>query len=412
MANEIDLLIKNIGVLATPIGSVAKYGKEQNEIMVLKNAYIAVNNGEILEVGTGNCGFENVATQVIDASGCLVTPGLVDSHTHLVFGGWRQHEMSLKLCGASYLDILKAGGGILSTVERTREATEDELFYKSKALLETMLAHGTTTCEIKSGYGLNFDDELKQLNVTARLKKETPLDIASTFMGAHAVPKEFKENRDGYIDLLCNKIIPELATHKLAEFCDIFCESSVFDINETQRILETAASHGMKIKMHADEIEPMGGAELAGKLSAISAEHLIQASNQGIQAMAKSKTIAVLLPATSFYLDKPYARARKMLDENMAVAVATDFNPGSSPNLNLQLPMNIACLKYKLTPSEVLTAVTLNAAAAIGFEKKLGSLEPKKQADIVIWNCEDLDFLFYRYGNNQVKQVIKAGKVM
>ena len=318
--------------------------------------------------------------------------------------------MELKLSGMGYLDILAAGGGILSTVRSTRTATEDELFEKASGLLKQMLAHGTTTCEIKSGYGLNLDDEIKQLRVINRLNKSSKQDVAATFMGAHAIPGEFKNNREGYIQLLINEVMPQAA--KLAEFADVFCETGAFSPDETKRILNSAREYGLKLKLHADEIDPIGGAELSAELGAISAEHLIQASDDGIMAMAQQQVIAVLLPATSLYLDKPFARARYMIEQGVAVAISTDFNPGSSPNFNLQLPMSLACIKYKLTPAEALTAVTLNAAAAINRANLLGGAEVGKQADIVIWNCPDLNFLFYRYGNNQVHTVIKKGEIV
>jgi len=404
----LDLLIKNIGVLATPKGSSAKCGAEQNAVDILQNSYIGVEEGLISCVGAGSVVPD--ARKVIDAQGLLVTPGLVDAHTHAVFGGWRQHEMELKLSGMGYLDILAAGGGILSTVRSTREASEDELFEKTSSLLKQMLAHGTTACEIKSGYGLSLDDEIKQLKVINRLKKNSKQDIAATFMGAHAIPGEFKNNREGYIRLLTNEVMPKAA--KLAEFADVFCETGVFSPEETKRILNSAREYGLKLKLHADEIDPIGGAGLAAELGAISAEHLIQASDDGIMAMAQQQVIAVLLPATSLYLDKPFARARYMIEQGVAVAISTDFNPGSSPNFNLQLPMSLACIKYKLTPAEALTAVTLNAAAAINRANLLGGAEVGKQADIVIWNCPDLNFLFYRYGNNQVHTVIKKGEIV
>ncbi len=405
-----DLLIRNIGELATSEGSQAKRGLEQGNIKILNNVCIAISDGKISYVGDELSAPK--AEKVIDAKGNLVTPGLVDAHTHLVFGGWRQHELQLKLEGASYLDILKNGGGILSTVRNTRAATKEELIDKSEKLLNTMMLHGTTTCEAKSGYGLSTKEEMKQLEVVDELKQKSKMDLVSTFMGAHAIPDEYKENRKGYIKLLCEEMIPHVANSKLAEFCDIFCETAVFTPEETKEILTVAKQYGFKVKMHADEIDPIGGAELAGEIGAISAEHLIQASDEGIKSMAKNNTIAVLLPATSFYLDKPFARARKMLEEGMAVTVATDFNPGSSPNLNLQFAMNLACLKYKLTPKEALTAVTLNAACAIGVADTVGSIEVGKQADIVIWDAPDLNFLFYRYGNNQAKTIIKKGEVL
>jgi len=295
-------------------------------------------------------------------------------------------------------------------VRSTRAASEDELFEKTLGLLEQMLRHGTTTCEIKSGYGLNLEDEIKQLRVINRLNENAKQDVVSTFMGAHAIPDEFKSNRKVYLEFLINEVLPKAA--KYAEFADVFCETGVFSSDETRRVLIAAREYGLKLKLHADEIDPIGGAQLSAELGAISAEHLIQTSDYGIMAMALRRVIAVLLPATSLYLDKPFARARHMIKEGVAVAIATDFNPGSSPNLNLQLPMSLACMKYKLTPKEALTAVTLNAAAAIDREKLLGTVEEGKQADIVIWNSPDLNFLFYRYGNNQVKTVIKKGEIV
>ena len=403
-----DLLLTNIGLIATPVGSTAQKGSAQGKISLVPNATIGVKDGKIAFVGEQ---WSGKATQTIDCGGRLVTPGLVDAHTHLVFGGWRQKELKLKLEGASYIDILKSGGGILSTVEHTRAASETELVEKGKAHLKEMLELGVTTCEAKSGYGLSTEDELKQLRVIRTLSKEQPADIVPTFMGAHAVPKEFKDNRAGYIDLIINEMLPAVAKEQLAEFCDIFCETAVFTPEESRRILSEAKKYGLTPKMHADEIDPIGGAELAAEIKAISAEHLIQASDEGVQKLAKENVIAVLLPATSFYLDKPYARARDMINLNVAVAIATDFNPGSSPSLNIQLAMNLACLKYKMTPAEVLTAVTLNSAAAINRAKTHGSIETGKNADIVIWDAPDLDYIFYRYGSNLTHKVIKNGVV-
>ncbi len=403
----LDLLVKNIGELATAQGTTPKKGKAQGEVQISHQVCIGITNGKISYVGPEE---EAPATkEVFDAEGCLVTPGLVDAHTHLVFGGWRQHELPQKLAGATYLEILKGGGGILSTVRSTRAATEEELVEKTRKLLDQMIAHGTTTVEAKSGYGLSTAEELKQLRVVRTLQGAHPIDLVSTFMGAHAVPEEYKSDRAGYVKLVCEEMIPTVAKENLAEFCDIFCETAVFDVEETRQILNCAKKYGFGIKLHGDEIDPIGGGELAGELDALSAEHLIEASDAGIEAMAKSGTIGVLLPATSLYLDKSFARARKMLDTHMAVAVATDFNPGSSPNLNMQIPMTLACLKYRLSPKEALTAVTLNGACAIRRGDLVGTIEVGKQADMVIWDAPDLNFLFYRYGNNQVKKVIKKG---
>ena len=402
-----SLLIHNIGLLATPLGFEAKAGKEQGDIIFLENAYIFVRDGLIEKIGQGKP--DEYADQLINAEGCLVTPGLVDAHTHLVFGGWREHELPLKLEGVPYLDILAQGGGILSTVRATRAATREELKNKALKILSGMLRHGTTTCEAKSGYGLNLETELKQLRTVKDLNKAQPIRLVSTFMGAHALPEEYGYDRESYIDLLIDQMLPKVAEEKLAEFCDIFCESGVFSADEARRVLKAAQMLGLGAKIHADEINAIGGSELAGELGAVSAEHLIAATDEGIAAMARSGVIACLLPATSFYLGKPYARARDMMAQGVPVCLATDFNPGSCPSFNLQLAMNLACWHYRLLPGEVLTGVTLNAAAAIGLQKEIGTLEPGKRADIVLWDAGNLDYIFYRFGENLVRMVIKDG---
>ena len=366
---------------------------------------------QILEIGQGEPTID-LACEVIDAQGKLVTAGLVDAHTHLVFGGWRENELALKLHGVPYLDILAQGGGILSTVRSTRAASEDELFDKTAKALDTMLSLGTTTCEAKSGYGLDFENECKQLNVTRRLNQSQPVELVSTFMAAHALPEEYKNDREGYLSLVIDRMLPYVAEHQLAEYCDVFCETGVFTPEESRRILTAAQKLGLGAKIHADEIDPIGGSQLAGEIGAVSAEHLIVCPQEGIQSMAKGGTIACLLPATSFYLGATFAPARQMVEAGVPVAVASDFNPGSTPNLSLQLAMNIACYRYRLTPEEVLTAATLNAAAAIGKAEQVGTLEPGKQADLLIWDADNLNFIFYRYGNNLVKTVIKKGKVV
>ncbi len=404
-----SLLIHNIGVLATPEGAEARRGEAQGKLRVLEKAWIYTENGEIISYGTGNPPV--TFGEKLDAGGRLVTPGLVDAHTHLIFGGWRQNELAMKIRNVPYLDILAAGGGILSTVKATHAATEDELTAKASAALDEMLTFGTTTCEAKSGYGLCPDEELKQLRVIRRLNKEHPMDVTATFMGAHALPPAYKENREGYLRLLCEEMIPAVAKEKLASFCDVFCETGVFTAEESRRILECGREYGLIPKIHADEIDPIGGSQLAGEIGAISAEHLIVCPEDGIDSMARGGTIACLLPATSFYLNSTYAPARRMIEKGVPVALASDYNPGSCPCLNLQLVMNIACLKYRLTPEEVLTGVTLNAAAAIGMADKVGSIDRAKQADLVIWDAPDLNYLCYRLGSNLVHTVIKKGEI-
>lgn len=401
-----NLLIHHIGLLATPLGSSAD---AKANVQFLKDAYILCENGRITAVGTGE--LPKVEAEYLDAEGKLVTPGLIDAHTHLVFGGWREHELAMKRQGVPYLDILAQGGGILSTVRQTREATEDELTQKAAEALGEMLSLGVTTCEAKSGYGLDDETECKQLRVVRRLNASQPVEVVSTYLGAHAVPEEYQNDREGYLRLM-EELLPHIADEKLAEFCDVFCEKGVFSAEETERILRAARDCGLKLKTHADEIYPIGGTEVAAKLGAVSVEHLIAATDEGIKAMAQNGTIAVLLPATSFYLNKPYARARAMADSGVPVVVATDFNPGSCPCLNLQLVMGLACWNYGLSPEEVLAAVTRNAAAAVCRADRLGTVEVGKQADLVVWDAPNLDYIFYRFGQNLAKTVIKRGTVV
>lgn len=406
-----ELLIKNIGLLATPVGKKAKRGAEQGKIDLVKDAWVLCRDGVIAGVGTGEPPAELEERQVLDAGGSLVTPGLVDAHTHLIFGGWRQNELGMKLHGVSYLDILAQGGGILSTVRATRAASEEELAERAKKELKVMLALGVTTCEAKSGYGLEPEAEYRQLRVIRKLNedKEQPVELAATFLGAHAVPEEYKADREAYLRLLCEEMIPTVAKEGLAEFCDVFCETGVFTAEESRRILECGKRHGLTPKIHADEIDPIGGSALAGEIEAVTAEHLIVCPEVGIASMARGGTIACLLPATSFYLGATFAPARAMIDAGVPVAVATDFNPGSCPSANLQLAMNIACLKYRLTPEETLTAVTLNGAAGIRRADRIGSVEAGKQADLVIWDAPDLDYVCYRFGRNLARTVVKKG---
>lgn len=408
------LLIKNIGVLATPEGREAKRGAEQGKLRLLENAFLLSEDGVISAIGSGELpeGMVTADTEVLDAGGCLVTPGLCDAHTHLVFGGWRQNELAMKIRAVPYLEILAAGGGILSTVKATRALSEEELAEKARAALKEMLSFGTTSCEAKSGYGLELSEELKQLKAIKRLNSMQPIELSPTFMGAHALPTEYKEDRRGYIEKLTNEMIPEVAEAGLAEFCDVFCETGVFTAEESREILECAKKFGLIPKIHADEIDAIGGSVLAGEIGAISAEHLIVCDDKGIESMAKGGTVACLLPATSFYLNATYAPARKMIEAGVPVALASDFNPGSCPCLNLQLVINLACLKYRLTPEEVLTGVTLNAAAAINRAEQIGSLEEGKQADIAIWDAPDLNYLCYRLGSNLTKCVIKKGEIV
>lgn len=398
-------LIQNIGLLATPEGFCARRGPAQGQLRLLNNAWVLAEDGIITAVGQGEppCGAE----QIIDAEGRLATPGLADAHTHLIFGGWRQDELADKLHGVPYLDILARGGGILSTVRATRAATEGELLEKGRRALLEMQRFGVTACEAKSGYGLETETELRQLRVIRQLGQECAMDLAPTLLGAHALPPEYQNDREGYLRLLCEEMIPRAAAEGLARFCDVFCEEGVFTAEESRRILLAGKAHGLLPKLHADEIHPIGGSQLAGELGAVSAEHLIVCPEDGMDSMARSGVIACLLPCTSLYLGARFAPARRLVEKGVAIAIATDFNPGSCPCLNLQLAMSLGCLHYRLTPEEVLTAVTLNGAAAMGLAGRLGSVEPGKQCDLALWDAPDLNYLCYRMGSNLCTSVIK-----
>ena len=403
------VLVKNIGMLATPEGRSARRGAEQGTVRTRKDAWVLIEDGVIAAVGTGAA---PDAPETVDACGNLVTPGLVDAHTHLVFGGWRQNELGLKLHGASYLDIQNAGGGIQSTTNATRGASERELADKAARALDEMLAFGTTTCEAKSGYGLATEHELKELRVIRDLNERHPIDLVATFMGAHLVPAEYRNDRAAYVRLVCEEMLPLVEEQGVAEFCDVFCEADTFTAEESRKILEAGLRHGLRPKIHADEIEAIGGSVLAGELGTISAEHLIVCPDEGIASMARGGTIACLLPATSFNLGAAFAPARAMVNAGVPVAMATDFNPGSCPCLNMQFVINLGCLKYRLTPEEVLTAVTLNGAAAIDRAGTTGTVEPGKLGDLVIWDAPDLDYICYRVGSNLARTVIKQGVVV
>lgn len=405
-------LLKNIGCIQTPVGSHPHRGKEQGENVKYFNAAIAMEDGVITEITSDGKLPEGDFDIEYNAGGKLVTPGLVDGHTHLVFGGYRQHELAMKLAGADYLDILKAGGGIIDTVRKTREADKSELYIKSAGFLDEMIGMGVTTCEAKSGYGLTTECEIKMLKVIRDLNARHYMDVVATFMGPHAVPPEYEGRGDEYIDMVCSEMLPAVKEDKLAEFCDVFCEDSVFNAEQSKRYLECARNMGFGLKVHADEIEAIGGSELAGELGAVSAEHLIAITEAGMDALAEGGTIAMCLPATSFYLGKTFAPARRMIEKEIPVAIASDFNPGSCPSLNLQFAVNLGCIKYRMTPEEVLTAVTINPACGIGKGETVGTIEPGKKGDLVIWNAPDFEMVCYRFGSNMVNRVIKCGELV
>lgn len=412
------LIIKNIDNLITLQGENRPRKKDDlKNIGLINDGIIALNQEKIVYVGKGEIPSNietNDETIIIDGKGKTVTPGLIDSHTHLVHGGSRENELAMKLKGVPYLDILAAGGGIHSTVKSTREASFQELYKQAEKSLNIMLSLGVTTVEAKSGYGIeDFDTELKQLEVAKKLDKNHPIDIVSTFMGAHAIPEKYKDNPEEFVNIIIDKMIPEVSEKKLAKFNDVFCEEGVFTIDQSRRILLAGRKYGMEPKLHADEIKPLGGAELAAEISCVSADHLIAASNKGIKDMAEKEIIANLLPGTSFNLQTgKYAKARKMIEYGVPIALSTDYNPGSCPTENLQLIMSFAALVMKLTPEEIITAVTINGACSLQLEEKVGSLEVEKQGDIVIFDSPNLEYILYHFGINHTEKVIKKGKVV
>lgn len=401
-----DLLITNIKELILPKSTDRPLkGKELDELKVVENGTVVVKDGKIVYAGEHRDDVE--AKETIDATGKVVSPALVDAHTHLIFGGSREHEMSLKRQGKSYLEILESGGGILSTVKATRDISEDDLFAKAEHDLLTMIQHGVLAVESKSGYGLNRENELKQLKVSNRLAEKYNLDMRHTFLGPHAVPEEAESNEAFLNEMI--ELLPEVKEY--ADFADIFCETGVFSVEESRRYMQEAKKAGFKVKIHADEIDPLGGLELAIDEGAITADHLVASSDEGKAKLHDSDTVAVLLPATTFYLDKnDYADARGMLDNNGAIAIATDYNPGSSVTNNLQLVMAIAALKLKLSPNEVWNAVTVNAAKAIDLDA--GTINEGDKANIVVWDAPNHEYIPYHFGINHAEKVIKDGKVI
>ncbi len=413
------LIVKNAAQVVTSKGGSKEplTGKRQGEVAVFENGAVAVDGDKIIAVGSTDQVLARVEinseTRVIDAGGQVVLPGLVDPHTHVVFGGSREHELALKLEGVPYLEILARGGGILSSVEATRAASKEELIAAGIKYCGQMLAQGTTTAEAKSGYGLSTEAEIKTLQAVHQVNGAQPVDLVPTFLGAHAIPKEYKGEPDRYLDLVINEMLPLVVEQNLARYCDVFCEEGIFSVEQSRRVLSAARDLGLELKMHADEIVPLGGAELAAELGAVSADHLLVISDQGIKRMAEEGVIAVVLPGTTFYLrEDHFAPARKMIEAGVPVALATDFNPGSSPNNNLQLIINIACLYLRMTPSEVVNAITINAAHALGRAAEIGSLEEGKKADLVVFDAPNYDYLAYRYGTNLVSKVIKNGQMV
>ncbi len=385
-----------------------------SELGIIENGAIAISEGKIVELGKSETIINNfTAKKTIDAAGKVVMPGFVDPHTHPVFYATRENEFEMRIKGKSYVEISQSGGGIRSSIAGVRNASEEELFELSRKRIEKIISNGTTTLEAKTGYGLSTESELKMLRVIKRLQNELPIEIVPTFMGAHEFPPEYKDNREEYIRILKEEMLPAVAESGLAEYCDIFTEDHVYNIEQSRDILNHAKKLGFKLRLHADEIEPIGGAELAAEVGAVSADHLGAASDAGIKAMAKAGVIATLLPGTIFSLGmKSYARARDMINSGVAVALATDYNPGSCNCDSMQFIITLACLQMKMTPAEAITASTINAAYALERGDQAGSLEAGKQADVLIMDMPNYRFLPYHFGSNDVERVIKKGIVI
>jgi imidazolonepropionase len=415
---EPDLIIfhcKELVTMNTKYGA-PRIGDDMSELAIINDGAIAVKDDRIVFVGSteelqSKFEFGKIITK-IDASNKLVTPGFVDPHTHIIFEGSRENELSMKLEGMSYLEILESGGGILKTVHETRNAPIEKLVQNGKKILDNMMAHGTTTIEGKSGYGLTTESEIKILEAMQILNDDHPIDIIPTFLGAHAIPPEFKKKTEKYIDLIISDMIPKIAKEGLAVFCDVFCEKGIFSIKQTRKILKTAMRYGLKPQIHIDEIVDTNGALLASELKAIQTGHLLKSNDVGLQAMAEAGVIATLLPATPFCLMlNEYAPARKMIELGLPIALATDLNPNCWTE-SMQMIIALACYHMKLTPTEALTASTINAACAIQKQDEIGSLEIGKKADILIFDVPNHKFLPYHFGINLVEKCIKNGKIV
>ncbi len=409
-----NLFIANIGQLVTvaSLGKRVKTGSDMRELHIVTNAALLIENGIITAIGKSGELSAPADIDVIDAEGKVVLPGFVDSHTHTVFAGSRENEFAMRAEGKTYQEIAEAGGGILSTMKATREATKKELYKTAEQRLNEMMRNGTTTVEIKSGYGLSPESEMKILEVISDLRRDHYATVVATFLGAHAFPPEYKNDKQGYVDRICDYMLPYIAEKKMATFVDVFCEQGYFDLRFTEQIILEAKRYGLIPKLHADQLNAIGAAELGAKHNAISVDHLEKTNENGIAALKNSETIATVLPGCSLFLNHPYAPARTMIDAGIPLAIATDFNPGSQMCYSMQMMMTLACTQMQMTPEEAITASTLNGAAALGLSHELGSIEVGKQADVVLYHVNDYRTIPYHYGINHVWKVVKNGVLL
>lgn len=408
------LIIKNASELVTCRGKAPKKGSEMSEIGIIYNGSVVIEDGIIVDVDEASnisSRYDESEYEIIDASEKAVLPGFIDSHTHLIFGGYRADEFSWRLRGDTYMSIMERGGGITSSVRATRNTVLEEFVETGRKRLDKMTAFGVTTVEGKSGYGLDEETEIRQLEAMRILNESHPVDIAATFLGPHSVLPEWKGKEDEFIDYMI-EVMKKVRERNLAEFADIFCEKNVFSIEQSRRFLKSAKEMGLKLKIHADEIVRLGGAELAAELGAVSADHLLQASDKGIRLMAENNVVATLLPATAFCLKEDYARARDIIDSGCAVALATDFNPGSCFTNSIPLVIALAAIQMRMSVEEIITALTINAASALARQDSIGSIEVGKKADIIILEFPSIHFLPYHAGVNIVETVIKNGVVV
>ncbi|MDG1100854.1 MAG: imidazolonepropionase [Saprospiraceae bacterium] len=408
------ILIKNIKNIIGIIEGPQTYKKAEalSNVEMLANGYILIEDERISDYGSMVDCPDNM-DQVIDATDSLVLPAWCDSHTHIVFATTREKEFEMKIKGMSYEDIAAAGGGILNSARKLKDCSEDDLYEMAKGRLEEVTQFGTGAIEIKSGYGLSLESEVKMLRVIRRLSAYSPISIKSTFLGAHAIPTEYKKRREDYINLIINKMLPKIAEEKLADYCDVFCEKGFFTVDETDRILKAAAKYGIPPKIHANQLSNSGAVQVGIANNAISVDHLEVMGDIEIEALLQSNTIPTLLPSCSYYINIPYAPARKMIEAGLGITLATDFNPGSSPSGNIPFLLSLACTKMKLTPEEAFNAVTINGAYAMQLEDEVGSITKGKLANLIITkNIPNLTYIPYMFGTNHIEKVLVRGKVM